>query len=88
MTEEDLKKLFKPNFRTTDQNSLSLNKMSHGLGLSICKMIAEKINGKIKAESVWGEGSTFTFTLNVKMPPKDPNNCMTAGEIIKNRAII
>ena len=43
----DLKNLFKPFFKTSDQNSRERNKQSHGLGLSICKMIAEKLNGDI-----------------------------------------
>lgn len=34
-----------------------------GLGLSICKTIIERLGGTISASSVWGEGTTFTFTL-------------------------
>ena len=34
-----------------------------GIGLSICKKIIERAGGKIWAESVVGEGSTFYFTL-------------------------
>jgi len=34
-----------------------------GLGLALCKVIVEKMGGKIKVESVLGEGSTFTFIL-------------------------
>jgi len=34
-----------------------------GLGLPICKEIVEQHNGRIWAESVLGQGSTFTFAL-------------------------
>ncbi|MCR4808256.1 MAG: response regulator [Prevotella sp.] len=34
-----------------------------GLGLALCKVIVEKMGGKIAAESTLGSGSTFTFTL-------------------------
>ena len=34
-----------------------------GLGLALCKIIVEKMGGEIHAESVEGQGATFTFTL-------------------------
>jgi signal transduction histidine kinase len=39
-----------------------------GIGLSICKKIAEKHNGTITAVSVPGEGATFVLELPVNMP--------------------
>ena len=39
-----------------------------GLGLAICKAIVEAHDGKIWAESVNGESSTFYFTLRKKRP--------------------
>lgn len=34
-----------------------------GLGLSICATLAKRFGGKLEVESVWGEGSTFSFYL-------------------------
>jgi signal transduction histidine kinase len=41
----------------------STNSAGTGLGLYICKEIAEKMNGIISVTSQKGEGSTFSLTL-------------------------
>ncbi len=58
---EDLGKLFEP-FRQLE-TGLARRHEGTGLGLSICKRLVELLGGKIRVESVWGDGSTFTFTL-------------------------
>ena len=47
MSEMDIKNFFTPFHRVNDIQSREKNKNGHGLGLSICKRIAEKLNGTI-----------------------------------------
>lgn len=51
MCEQDLKNIFIPFHRIKDISSREKNKNGHGLGLSICKRIAEKLNGTIEVKS-------------------------------------
>lgn len=45
------------------KSNLKQNKSGSGLGLAIAKQIATKHDGVIDVSSVFGEGSTFTFTF-------------------------
>ncbi|WP_005033998.1 ATP-binding protein [Holophaga foetida] len=59
--DEDIGVLFQP-FRQVDAGTTRKYEGT-GLGLSICKRLVERMGGRIWVESVWGEGSTFTFVL-------------------------
>jgi hypothetical protein len=61
MTPDQLKKLFRP-FSQADA-STARNYGGTGLGLALSKRFAEMMHGKIKVESEYGKGSTFTLKL-------------------------
>jgi|GEM_PF-1752952 len=61
---ENMNKLFKK-FEQLDKE-ISAKYGGTGLGLSICKQLSELHGGKIWAQSKYGEGSIFTFTLPLK----------------------
>ena len=63
---EELLLLFQP-FRQLDER-LARRHEGTGLGLSICMKLAELLGGTIRADSVFGQGSTFTLTLPLKAP--------------------
>ncbi len=61
--EENLEKLFKE-FEQID-SGISRKYGGTGLGLAITKKLVELHGGKISAESTYGEGSTFSFTIPI-----------------------
>jgi len=60
---EELDRLFQPFGRTSVQSTAG--EKNTGLGLAICRKIVEGHGGRIWAESAFGEGSVFSFSLPV-----------------------
>lgn len=64
---EDQAGLFTQFFRSEDPDVRE--ETGWGLGLSIVKMMVEAQGGKVSAQSTYGAGSTFAFTLPVAAEP-------------------
>ncbi|MDR3254450.1 MAG: response regulator [Synergistaceae bacterium] len=62
--EEELPLIFQP-FSQTDRY-LNRNVEGTGLGLSISSRIVEKMGGSLEAKSVYGEGSLFCFSVELR----------------------
>ena len=65
MLEETIDKLFRIDSKISTKGTNE--ETGTGLGLILCKEFIEKHGGKIWAESIYGEGSTFKFTLPSKI---------------------
>jgi len=75
---EDLSKIFDPFFTLKDK----AGERGTGLGLAVCERIVKGMGGLIRVESVWGQGSTFTFYLPIT---KAQNDLSEAGRKNENR---
>jgi len=58
---EDIPKLFK--FFGKVGDNCELNPTGVGMGLAICKKLAECMGGSITVNSIYGQGTTFTFSV-------------------------
>lgn len=67
MNETDVKNLCQPYFKSSDKANRDMNSQGHGLGLSICKMIASKLDGSIQAKSEHGKGTVMSFFFRAEM---------------------
>ncbi|HWQ19929.1 MAG TPA: PAS domain S-box protein, partial [Methanotrichaceae archaeon] len=65
--EDFLDRLFQPFSQA--EASISSQRGGTGLGLAISKRLVELMGGKIRADSIPGEGSTFSFTIEAEAAP-------------------
>ena len=70
MRQEDMERLFQPFSRIYIQGRPVVE--GTGLGLYLSQRIAALLGGKIAAESEYGRGSTFTFSLPLQHPEAQP----------------
>lgn len=78
--EVDLEKIFH-SFQQVDSKR-NRNVEGTGLGLSICKMLLNMMGSDLTVESVYGEGSTFTFAIPQKVIDSIPSVIVEDPEVI------
>ena len=80
---EELNKLFDPFVQTA---SGIQSEGGTGLGLSISRQFVELMGGTIQATSTLGEGSTFTFNIQVELPESSSADIATADRRVQQIA--
>ena len=76
MTREQIGRLFSP-FSQAD-SSITRKFGGSGLGLTICKRLAEKLHGRISVTSSLGQGSTFRMVMPVEISAQN-DHCGEVG---------
>lgn len=82
--EEDIEKLFQAFERLEEQRNRSIE--GTGLGMNITAKLLELMGSRLQVESVYGEGSVFSFMLEQKIINKEPIGNLE--ERIKNQMTI
>ena len=75
MKQEDLDKLFSPFDRIEEKRNRSIE--GTGLGMSITQQLLELMGSRLEVESVYGEGSTFTFAVEQPVVKWNPVGTFT-----------
>lgn len=68
--EEDIEKMFMPYIRVEEERNRNVE--GTGLGLSIIINLLKMMGSELKVESVYGEGSVFSFDLEQKIVDHEP----------------
>ncbi len=83
--EEDMERIFE-NFRQLDSRR-NRSVEGTGLGLSITRHLAELMDGSVKVESVYGEGSTFIVEVIQKVADSRPLSEVPEVELQKEKPL-
>ncbi|HSX20245.1 MAG TPA: ATP-binding protein [Gammaproteobacteria bacterium] len=85
--EESAKPLIFAKFTQAD-TSITRKFGGTGLGLTICKQLAEKMHGHIGFDSVYGHGSTFWFTVELPSTAQEAVDAQDLKIIAKAKVLI
>lgn len=88
---ESLERIFEPFVQA--RSSRQSHRPGTGLGLTICRELAELMGGRIEVESVIGQGSTFTFYLplepiELQQAEHDSTRAQSAENVLEGKRIL